>query len=101
MLTSHRNPKNRGSLDTITGPSTANSTPRPSLSAVGHEEPTPIVMPSSTELFYFYAQSLEQCANLSTGQALFDLYGVQKKWLKVYAGQYHPVRRYKCIQSWL
>lgn len=85
MLNPHRNPKTRGSLDTVTRPSTANSTPRPSLAATEHEEPTPTVMPSSTELFYFYAQSLEQCAKLSTGQALFDLYRVQKKWLKIYA----------------
>lgn len=88
MLNPHRNPKTRGSLDTVTKPSTANSTPRPSLAATDHEEPVPIVMPSSTELFYFYAQSLEQCAKLSTGQALFDLYGVQRKWLKIYAGQF-------------
>jgi len=88
MLNPHRNPKTRGSLDTVTRPSTANSTPRSSLAATEHEEPTPTVMPSSTELFYFYAQSLEQCAKLSTGQALFDLYRVQKKWLKIYAGQF-------------
>ncbi|KAI6033241.1 Vps53-like protein [Pisolithus orientalis] len=85
MLAPHRNPKSRGSLDTVTRPSTASSTPRVSLSADDREEPTHIVMPSSTELFYFYAQSLEQCAKLSTGQALFDLYGIQKKWLKIYA----------------
>ncbi|KAL4078288.1 Vps53-like protein [Scleroderma yunnanense] len=84
MLSAHRSTKARGSLDTVTRPSTANSTPRPSLSA-DREESAPIVMPSSTELFYFYAQSLEQCAKFSTGQALFGLCGVQKKWLKVYA----------------
>ncbi|PPQ89469.1 hypothetical protein CVT25_011995 [Psilocybe cyanescens] len=44
-----------------------------------------IVLPSSTDLFYFYAQSLEQCAKLSTGQALFDLCTVHKKWLRIYA----------------
>ncbi|KAI6002850.1 Vps53-like protein [Pisolithus albus] len=75
----------RGSLDAVTRPSTAGSTPRVSLSADDHGESTPIVMPSSTELFYFYAQILEQCAKLSTDQALFDLYGIQKKWLKIYA----------------
>lgn len=46
-----------------------------------------IVLPSSTDLFYFYAQSLEQCAKLSTGQALFDLCTVHKKWLRIYAGK--------------
>jgi hypothetical protein len=86
MLAPHRNPKVRSSLDTAPKPPTANSTPRASLSTNDEPEPAPIVLPSSTELFYFYAQSLEQCAKLSTGQALFDLCGVQKKWLKIYAG---------------
>ncbi|KIJ18544.1 hypothetical protein PAXINDRAFT_71265 [Paxillus involutus ATCC 200175] len=85
MLAPHRNPKVRSSLDTAPKPPTANSTPRASLSTNDEPEPAPIVLPSSTELFYFYAQSLEQCAKLSTGQALFDLCGVQKKWLKIYA----------------
>ncbi|KAG6335695.1 hypothetical protein ID866_3401 [Astraeus odoratus] len=86
MLAPHRGPRIRGSLDTITRPPTATSTPRASVSADGDEEPAPIVMPSSTELFYVYAQSLDHCAKLSAGQALFDLYGIQKKWLKIYAG---------------
>ncbi|KAF5348642.1 hypothetical protein D9758_006764 [Tetrapyrgos nigripes] len=70
----------------------AKSTPRQSLDAKpaanedddGNSSPI-IVLPSSTELFYFYGQSLEQCAKLSTGQPLFDLCGVHKKWLKIYA----------------
>ncbi|KAN0091332.1 Vps53-like, N-terminal domain containing protein [Tylopilus felleus] len=85
MLAPHRGSKNRGSVDTASKPSTTTSTPRPSLSATDEPEPVPIVLPSSTELFYFYAQSLDQCSKLSTGQALFDLCGVQKKWLKIYA----------------
>ncbi|KIJ68088.1 hypothetical protein HYDPIDRAFT_173763 [Hydnomerulius pinastri MD-312] len=85
MLAAHRNPRTRGSLDTTSKPPTANSTPRASLSTTDEPEPAPIVLPSSTELFYFYAQSLEQCAKLSTSQALFDLCTVQKKWLKIYA----------------
>ena len=44
------------------------------------------VLPSSTELFHAYAGSLEQCAKLSTGKPLFDLAGLHKKWLKIYAG---------------
>jgi hypothetical protein len=47
-----------------------------------------MVHPSSTELFYFIGHNLEQCANLGrtgTGKALFDLLGIHKKWLKVYA----------------
>ncbi|KAF9243086.1 Vps53-like protein, partial [Melanogaster broomeanus] len=85
MLAPHRNPRARSSLDTAPKPPTATSTPRASMSTTDEPDPAPIVLPSSTELFYFYAQSLEQCAKLSTGQALFDLCGVQKKWLKIYA----------------
>ncbi|KAG8214105.1 Vps53-like protein [Butyriboletus roseoflavus] len=85
MLAPHRGPKTRSSVDTTSKPSTTTSTPRASLSTPDEPEPAPIVLPSSTELFYFYAQSLDQCAKLSTGQALFDLCGVQKKWLKIYA----------------
>ena len=45
-----------------------------------------IVLPSSTDMFLFYGQSLEQCAKLSTGQALYDLSTMHKKWLRIYAG---------------
>lgn len=86
MLAPHRGSKARSSVDTASRPPTTTSTPRASLSTPNEPEPAPIVLPSSTELFYFYAQSLDQCAKLSTAQALFDLYGVQKKWLKIYAG---------------
>lgn len=48
----------------------------------------PVVLPSSTELFYFYGQSLDQCAKLSTGKPLYDLCNVHKKWLKIYAGMF-------------
>ncbi|SJX62260.1 related to VPS53-subunit of VP51-54 complex, required for protein sorting [Sporisorium reilianum f. sp. reilianum] len=43
------------------------------------------VLPSSTELFYFYRQTLEQCARLSNREALRDLYEVYRRWLRVYA----------------
>jgi hypothetical protein len=66
---------------------------RPSLEATPTQSDTDdnnsspaVVFPSSTELFYFYGQSLEQCAKLSTGQALFDLCTLHKKWLRIYAG---------------
>lgn len=66
------------------------SQPRMSTeSAPGQDDgstPTMTVLPSSTDLFYFYGQSLEQCAKLSTGQALFDLCSLHKKWLRIYAG---------------
>jgi hypothetical protein len=64
--------------------------PRPSLEApeaTDDSGSSPIVvLPSSTELFYFYGQSLEQCAKLSTGKPLYDLCNVHKKWLRIYAG---------------
>lgn len=43
------------------------------------------VLPSSTELFYFYRETLEKCAKLSNKQPLLDLCNVFKRWLKVYA----------------
>ncbi|KAJ3923437.1 Vps53-like protein [Lentinula edodes] len=79
MLAPHR--KNKG----------LKSTPRHSLETLDAEDgdesnSSPIVvLPSSTELFYFYAQSLEQCAKLSRGSPLFELYNVHKKWLRIYA----------------
>jgi len=82
MLASHRNGlKARNSLET-----------RPPLdtpSPGAEEDSAPLLVhPSSTELFYFIAHNLEQCANLGrtgTGKALFDLLRIHKKWLKVYA----------------
>lgn len=70
---------------------TTKNTPRASLEALqsdgeDNEEPDAAVMPSSTELFYFYGQSLEQCAKLSTAKPLFELSNLHKKWLRVYAG---------------
>ncbi|EPQ57099.1 hypothetical protein GLOTRDRAFT_137518 [Gloeophyllum trabeum ATCC 11539] len=49
------------------------------------EAPPVVVLPSSTELFYVYRQSLEACAKLSTGKTLYDLGEVLKKWLRTYA----------------
>jgi hypothetical protein len=46
----------------------------------------PAVLPSSTELFYFYAQILEQCAKYSTGEPMKKLAKVFAKWLKIYSG---------------
>lgn len=48
---------------------------------------TPItILPSSTELFFFYAQNLEQCAKLSAKSMLIEMFSVWGKWLKIYAG---------------
>lgn len=43
------------------------------------------ILPSSTELFYFYRETLESCAKLSTKSTFLELCNVYKKWLKVYA----------------
>ncbi|KAI9507909.1 Vps53-like protein [Russula earlei] len=68
LLVPHRGQKTRTSHDTI------------------QNHPTAIVvLPSSTELFYVYGQTLEGCATLSTGRPLFDLLEVFKKWLRIYA----------------
>jgi len=80
MLAPHRKSKSgksqaRPSLETASSSSSV------------EENELPIVFPSSTELFYFYGQSLEQCAKLSTGKALFDLCTLHKKWLRIYAGE--------------
>ena len=82
MIVSHRNGlRARSSLEA-----------RPSFDVPNpgaEEDSAPLMVhPSSTELFYFIGHNLEQCANLGrtgTGKALFDLLGVHKKWLKVYA----------------
>ncbi|TFK53541.1 hypothetical protein OE88DRAFT_1655697 [Heliocybe sulcata] len=72
-LSALKAPRSRLSIDTT--------------SASEHEEAENpvVVLPSSTELFYVYRQSLDACARLSAGKTLFDLGEVLKKWLKVYA----------------
>jgi hypothetical protein len=82
MLAPHR-----GNIKTRTSLEAQASLDVQSNSSKDDESPL-MVHPSSTELFYFYGQNLEQCANFGrtgTGKALFDLWGVHKKWLKVYA----------------
>jgi len=79
MLAPHRKkgkPSLRSSLDATSA----------SSGDLEKDEQTMVVLPSSTELFYFYGQNLDQCAKLSTGQPLFDLCGLHKKWLRIYAG---------------
>lgn len=50
------------------------------------DNPTPTVLPSSTELFYFYGQTMEQCGKYTTGEPMRKLGKVFAKWLKVYSG---------------
>ena len=72
MLSPHRGKKVRSSLDS---PQPSNVDPLSNA----------VVLPSSTELFYFYAQVLEQCSKLFTGKPLYDLSCLMKKWLRVYS----------------
>lgn len=79
MLSPHRN-----------GQALRPSPPRTSVDQTEDDngESSPLtVLPSSTELFYFYAQTLDQCASLSTGQPLFDLANLHRKWLRIYADE--------------
>ncbi|RPD57521.1 hypothetical protein L226DRAFT_503394 [Lentinus tigrinus ALCF2SS1-7] len=75
MLSQYRGSKSRSSLEAA------------SASSHGDDDAAPpvLVLPSSTELFYFYAQTLDQCARLFTGQPLYDLCALFKKWLRIYA----------------
>ncbi|KAA1472828.1 hypothetical protein DENSPDRAFT_865843 [Dentipellis sp. KUC8613] len=75
MLAPHRGAKPRASLDTAHSRTVSED----------NDAPPPTVLPSSTELFYFYGQTLDGCSMLSTGKPLFDLLEVFKKWLRVYA----------------
>lgn len=50
----------------------------------GHQN---TVSPSSTELFYFYRQVLEQCARLSNREPFRDLCAVYKRHLRNYADE--------------
>lgn len=72
----HRGVKSRASLDGA--PTTTPTAEDQSISMT--------VLSSSTELFYFYAQNLEQCSQLSTKTMLADMFGVWQKWLRIYAG---------------
>lgn len=75
MLSPYRGPKSRQSLE-----------------GAQHEfdgDTSPItVLPSSTELFYFYAQTLEQCAKYTKGEGMRELVGVFGKWLQIYSGEW-------------
>ncbi|KAG1455215.1 hypothetical protein G6F46_007864 [Rhizopus delemar] len=51
------------------------------------EDGTVVVLPSSTDLFYFYKETLVQCAKFSTGKALLDLSQVFAKHLNSYCNK--------------
>jgi hypothetical protein len=76
MISAYRGAKSRPSLES-----------KPLSHTGDNSEPPASVLPSSTELFYFYGQNLEQCAKLSNKGPLFDLSTLHKKWLRIYAGE--------------
>jgi hypothetical protein len=75
MLAPHRGTRSRSSLEGAMQDESDN--------------PTPTVLPSSTGLFYFYGQTMEQCGKYTTGEPLKKLGKVFAKWLKVYSGASH------------
>lgn len=48
------------------------------------DDPNMTVLPSSTDIFYFYRETLTQCARFSTGGALWDLCNLFSKHLSSY-----------------
>ncbi|KAH9935765.1 Vps53-like protein [Fomitopsis serialis] len=74
MLSQYRGAKSRSSLEAAS-----------TRSSVDDSAPPVLVLPSSTEMFYYYRQTLDQLASLFTGQPLFDLCSLHRKWLRIYA----------------
>lgn len=58
--------------------------PDGAASTAPQEQQHHTVLPSSTELFYFYRQTLEQCARLSVREPFRDLCFVFKRYLRTY-----------------
>lgn len=73
MLSAYRGSRSRPSLEGASASETA--------------EAPMTVLPSSTELFYFYAQTLEQCGRYTNGKGMKDLADVFKKWLRIFSGK--------------
>ena len=75
---------------------------RPSLEGSMQAEadtPAPTVLPSSTELFYLYGQTLEQCGKYTTGEPMKKLSKVFAKWLKVFSDDVLQASLKKCALS--
>lgn len=62
--------------------------PRKSIdasSANENSEENNTILPSSAELFYYYRETLERCAALTTKAPFLGLCDVFKRWLRTYA----------------
>ncbi len=70
MLSAYRGARSRTSLEGVT--------------TFDSESPLTI-LPSSTELYYLYGQTLDQLAKYTTGSGMMELADVFGKWLKVYS----------------
>ncbi|GFZ43857.1 hypothetical protein JCM24511_01577 [Saitozyma sp. JCM 24511] len=57
MLSAYRGARSRSSMEGV-------------MSQESEDAPVPTVLPSSTELFYFYGQTLEQCGKYTTGEPM-------------------------------
>ncbi|CAG8576657.1 10577_t:CDS:10, partial [Cetraspora pellucida] len=55
--------------------------------ALPDEEVSSSVLQSSIDLFYFYRETLANCAKLSTRQPFYDLCNMFAKWLRIYASE--------------
>ncbi|TFY62573.1 hypothetical protein EVJ58_g3787 [Rhodofomes roseus] len=74
MLSQYRGSKSRSSLEAAS-----------TRTSIDDSAPPVLVLPSSTEMFYYYRQTLDQLSSLFTGQPLYDLCSLHKRWLRVYA----------------
>ncbi|WWC89216.1 uncharacterized protein L201_004134 [Kwoniella dendrophila CBS 6074] len=71
MLSAYRGSKSRSSMEGVLQQES--------------DTPVPTVLPSSTELFYFYGQTLEQCDKYTKGEPMRKLGKIFAKWLKIYS----------------
>ncbi|KAH9839198.1 Vps53-like protein [Rhodofomes roseus] len=74
MLSQYRGSKSRSSLEAAS-----------TRTSIDDSAPPVLVLPSSTEMFYYYRQTLDQLSSLFTGQPLYDLCSLHKRWLRIYA----------------
>ncbi|CAG8548135.1 3287_t:CDS:10, partial [Scutellospora calospora] len=57
------------------------------METIPDEDVSTSVLQSSIDLFYFYRETLANCAKLSTRQPFYDLCNMFAKWLRLYASE--------------
>ncbi|KAL1916446.1 uncharacterized protein VTP21DRAFT_5637 [Calcarisporiella thermophila] len=55
------------------------------INPISEEDASMSVLSSSTDLFYFYRETIQRCAKLSNRKPFYDLSLTLSKWLRVYA----------------